>query len=82
MIASEHFGTDSVVVTLEWVPAENVAYNVSIVPQEELPLALNTISSQWQLTVYYNVSYAVSIHSEFCGYSSTTTLMLKYGECF
>ena len=79
--ASKHFGTDSVAVTLEWVPAEKVTYNVSIVPQEELPLELNT-SSRWQLTVNYNVSYTVSIHSEFCGYSNTTTLMLKYGECF
>ena len=78
---TEYFGTANVTVTLEWIPAEEVTYNVSIVPQKDLPFAVNTSLSRWQLTVYYNTSYFVSIHATYCGYSNTTTLMLKYGEC-
>ena len=86
VIATNRFRMGSVSITLEWpIPAIEVTYNVSVVPQEvlELPFALNTMSSllQWQLTVYYNISYSVSIQASFCGYSSATTLMLKYGEC-
>ena len=88
VIVSERFGIANVTVTLEWpIPAIEVIYNVSITPQEELPSELNTSNlsslTQWQLTVYYNIYYSVIIHTSYCGYSNTTSLLnfIRYGEC-
>ena len=75
---SEYFGTNSVIVTLEWIQESDVTYNVSIFPQ--VPVEILRGSSV-QLPLLYNTDYNVRVIATVCGQNNaTTTILLSYGE--
>ena len=74
-----HLGSANVTVTLELTPVECVTYSVSVVPSTDVLFAQNSL---WNLTLSYNTSHSVNIHttSYYGYYNSATTLTLKYGK--
>ena len=77
---SEQFEREgvTVTVTLEWTQDSSlVSFNISVFPQVAIHFN-GSVSAQ--LMVPYNTAHNVSISAVFCGLSSTTYIVLSYGE--
>jgi hypothetical protein len=65
------FETDSVSVTLEWMPEEGVSYNISVDQVADLRYIQRTTVN---LTVLYNIPTNVNITATSCGQNSGTAI--------
>ena len=75
---SQHFETTNITVSLEWTPADDVVYSVTVDPR---PLDMMSITNTlWNLILFYDTSYTVKIIATYCGRNITTNLTLEYGE--
>jgi hypothetical protein len=75
------FETDSVSVTLEWMPEEGVSYNVSVDQVTDLRYIQRTMVN---LTVLYNIPTNMNITATSCARqnseTSITSIELAYGN--
>ena len=73
------YGTDNVLVVIQWSHQSIVSYNVNTIPQ-----VLNATfieRTRIQMLVFYNTLYNVSITATLCGQNNATTIvMLNYGR--
>jgi hypothetical protein len=79
VVASEEFGADNVMVTVEWTQEEDATYQIIIVPQ--IPMILLTGESSIQLILPYNINYNLSVEATFpCQHQTHSHVLLFYGE--
>ena len=78
------FGTDSVIVLIEWIQMGQHENDVHVVYSIDATPPVNVVfikSSSAQLQVSYNTQYNVSIIASLCGRSNATTMIiLNFGE--
>ena len=78
-LVSEHFTSDGVVVTLEWIQQNFYSYNVSVIPQPEYDVNETT---RIQLNVSYNTFYNMNVvASPPCGQNTSTSNLIGLYYC-
>ena len=79
-ISDEHYEADGVIVTVEWIQQDGIAYSARVSPSA---LITSNGSTSHQLTIPYNIEYNFSVEAVApCRPNTTAFIRLNYGEVY